>query len=144
MTKQQLLHELSHEMWIALKPSGIHGIGVFALCDIPKGCTTLFSKNTGGWLTISFEEATQLPAHSREFIETYYLYDDEKYFIPDHGTRVMDMASYLNHSSTPNIVSVNDGECFETLRVIREGEELFVNYGEIVEGAESYPPAPSN
>ncbi len=138
MTKAQLLHELTHEMQIALRPSGIHGIGVFAITDIPKGCKTLFSKNTGGWIPLSFTEAEQLPAHVKEFIETYYLYDEENYFIPDHGCKVMDMANYLNHSRTPNIVSVNEGEYFETLRDIKSGEELLVDYGEIVEGVEDY------
>ncbi len=138
MTHTQLLHELNQEMWIALQPSAVHGIGVFALCNIPKDCTTLFSKNNGGWLTLSFAEAAQLPVHSREFIETYYLYDEEKYFIPDHGCKVMDMASYLNHSATPNIASVNEGDYFITLREIKKGEELLVNYGALVEGVEGY------
>lgn len=138
MTKEELLQELKHETFVALQPSAIHGIGVFAIADIPKGCRTIFSKNTGGWITLSFEEAEQLPAHSREFIETYYLYDEENYFIPDHGCKVMDMASYLNHSSSPNIQSVNHGEYFEALRDIKAGEELLVDYGEIVEGVEEY------
>lgn len=138
MTKEELLQELTHETFVALQPSAIHGIGVFAIADIPKGCRSLFSRNTGGWITLSFEEAEQLPAHSREFIETYYLYDEEKYFIPDHGCKVMDMASYLNHSASPNIQSVNHGEYFEALRDIKTGEELLVDYGEIVEGGEQY------
>ena len=138
MTKHELLQELQHETFIALEPSGIHGIGVFAICDIPKGFKQLFSKNNGSWIELDFEEATQLPAHVREFIETYYLYDEEKYFIPDHGCKVMDMANYLNHSNTPNIISVNEGEYFETLREIKKGEELFVDYGEIVDGVEDY------
>ena len=50
----------------------------------------------------------------------------------------MDMANYLNHSNTPNIISVNEGEYFETLREIKKGEELFVDYGEIVDGVEDY------
>jgi SET domain-containing protein len=79
-----------------------------------------------------------LPDHSRNFVETYYLYDQKKYFIPDHGCKVMDMANYLNHSHSPNIVSVNEGEYFETLRDILKGEELFINYGEIVNGLEGY------
>jgi SET domain-containing protein len=138
MTKQELLHELQHETFIALQASGIHGIGVFAICDIPKGCKTLFSKNTGGWIELSFAEVEHLPDHSRNFVETYYLYDQKKYFIPDHGCKVMDMANYLNHSHSPNIVSVNEGEYFETLRDILKGEELFINYGEIVNGLEGY------
>ena len=138
MTKEELLHELQHETWVALQPSPVHGIGVFAVCDIKKGCKTIFSKNTGGWLKLGFEEVEQLPAHSKNLVETYYLYDSEHYFIPDHGCKVMDMANYLNHSSTPNIISVADGDYFETLRDIAKGEELLVDYGTIVEGVDDY------
>ena len=138
MNKAELIHELQEEMMITLKPSGVHGIGVFAACDIPKGDKTLFSRNTGGWILLSFAEAEKLPPQAKEHIETYYLYDQENYFIPDHGCKIMDMANYLNHSNNPNIVSVNEGEYFETLRDIKQGEELFVDYGEIVEGVESY------
>lgn len=138
MTKEELIQELTHETHIALKPSGIHGIGVFAITDIPKDCKTLFSKNTGGWITLGFAETEALPAHVKDFIETYYLYDHENYFIPDHGCKVMDMANYLNHSNNPNIQSINDGRYFETLRDIKKGEELLVDYGEIVEGVDDY------
>lgn len=138
MTKHALLQELQNETWAQLQPSPIHGIGVFALRDIPKGCKTIFSKNTGGWISLNFAEVEQLPEHSRNFIETYYLYDDEKYFIPDHGCKVMDMASYLNHSSAPNLISVNEGEYFESIRDIQKGEELFIDYGSVVAGIEGY------
>ncbi len=138
MTKAELLQELQNETWALLAPSPVHGIGVFAIRDIPKGCKTIFSKNTGGWIELGFEEAAQLPEHSRNFIETYYLYDEQKYFIPDYGCKIMDMASYLNHSANPNLISVNEGEYFEALRDIRKGEELFIDYGSVVEGAEGY------
>lgn len=47
----------------------------------------------------------------------------------------MDLVFFLNHSDTPNIVSIDDGECFEALRDIDEGEELLVNYGALVDDA---------
>ena len=138
MTKEELLHELQQQTWIALKPSATHGIGVFAICDIPKGTRNIFSKDTGNYIPLSFTEVEQLPVHTKNFIETYYLYDDNHYFIPSHGCKIMDMANYLNHSSTPNIISIEEGLWFEAIRDIKEGEELFVDYGEIVEGAEGY------
>ena len=133
MTKQELLAELQNNMYVALKPSATHGIGVFAITDIPRGTMTLFSNDTGNWIKLSFAEVEQLPGHSREFIETYYLYDERHYFIPDHGTKIMDMANYLNHSNTPNIISMEEGKWFEAIRDIKSGEELFVDYGEIVD-----------
>ena len=69
MTKQELLHELQQETYVALQPSATHGIGVFAIRDIPKGCRNIFSKETGDYIQLSMAEVEQLPAHSKNFIE---------------------------------------------------------------------------
>jgi SET domain-containing protein len=42
----------------------------------------------------------------------------------------------LNHSDNPNLVSINEGEYFEATRDIKVDEELFLDYGTIVEGDE--------
>jgi SET domain-containing protein len=133
MTKEELLKELSQETYVALKPSAVHGIGVFAIKDIPKGCRNLFSKNMGDWIKLPISDVEKLPEHSRSLIETYCLYDEEHYFVPDYGFKVMDLVNYLNHSSAPNVISVNDGEYFEALVDIPAGTELMINYGDIVE-----------
>ena len=138
MMKEQLLRELQQDVYVMLKPSPIEGIGVFAIRDIPKGCRTIFSAGIGEWIKISFEEVEQLPPHSRNLVETYCLYDEENYFVPDYGFKLMDMVLYLNHSADCNVISVNDGEYFEALRDIKTGEELLVNYGSIADGLEAY------
>ena len=137
MTKDELLKELSQETYVALKPSAVHGIGVFAIADISKGCGTLFSKNVGNWIKLPITDVEKLPEHSRSLIETYCLYDEENYFVPDYGFKVMDLVNYLNHSSAPNIVSVNDGEYFEAIVDIPAGDELLINY-ELIAGVEGY------
>ncbi len=137
MTKEELLNELSAETYVAIKPSAVHGIGVFAIADIPKGCRDLFSKNVGNWIKLPIADVEKLPGHSRSLIETYCLYDEENYFVPDYGFKVMDLVNYLNHSSAPNIVSVNDGEYFEAIVDIPAGNELLINY-ELIAGVEGY------
>ena len=137
MTKEELLKELSAETYVAIKPSAVHGIGVFAIADIPKGCRDLFSKNVGNWIKLPIADVEKLPGHSRSLIETYCLYDEENYFVPDYGFKVMDLVNYLNHSSAPNIVSVNDGEYFEAIVDIPAGNELLINY-ELIAGVEGY------
>ena len=52
--------------------------------------------------------------------------------MPEYGFKMIDLVIYLNHSDDPNIISINEGENFETLRDIAAGEELFVDYGDIV------------
>jgi len=138
MIKEKLLRELQEDTYVMLKPSPIEGIGVFAIRDIPKGCRTIFSSGIGEWVKISFEEVEKLPAHARNLVETYCLYDDKNYFVPGYGFKMMDLVLYLNHSTQFNIASVNEGEQFEALRDIKSGEELLLNYGSIAEGLDAY------
>lgn len=136
MTKTELLKELSGSTWVMIKPSPIEGIGVFALQDIPKGCRNMFSKSTEEekWITVSKAEVTALPAHAKALIENYCLYDTDNYFVPDYGFKKMDLVNFLNHSDTPNIISINDGDFFEAIVDIKQGDELLIDYGQIVDG----------
>ncbi|MEI9956752.1 MAG: SET domain-containing protein-lysine N-methyltransferase [Ferruginibacter sp.] len=52
------------------------------------------------------------------------MYDDDNYFIPDEGFKKIDLALFINHSDTPNIISIDDGDYFEAIRDIKEGEEF--------------------
>jgi len=133
MTKEELLKELSQETYVSLKPSAVHGIGIFAIIDIPKGCRDLFSKNAVNWIKLAIPDVEKLPEHSRSLIETYCLYDDDHYYVPDYGFKVIDLVNYLNHSTSPNIISVNDGEYFEALVDIPAGTELLINYHDIAD-----------
>jgi SET domain-containing protein len=134
--KEQLLNELINNTFVALRPSPVAGIGVFALRDIEKGCRAMFSKpdKNDKWVTISRKEVDALPDHAKHLVENFCLYDEVNYFVPDHGFKKIDLSLFLNHSETPNLTSVEEGNYFEATRDIKSGEELFLDYGEIVEG----------
>ena len=136
MTKIELLAELSQKTYVMLRPSAVAGVGVFAVRHIAKGCRDMFSKpdKNDTWITLSKEEVESLPPHARLLIENYCLYDEENYFVPDYGFKKIDVSLFLNHSDTPNVISINEGEYFEALTDIKAGDELFVDYGEIVAG----------
>jgi len=134
MTKEALLNELANNTWVMIKPSGIHGIGVFAVRDIPNGCNKMFSKEMGEWTTVSKIEIDGLPQHAKDIVENYCLYDEANYFLPTQGFKAIDLSLFLNHADIPNIISVNDGAYFEAIRDIKKGEELLIDYGAIVEG----------
>ena len=86
------------------------------------------------WIKVSRADVDALPAHARFLVENYCLYDEQHYFVPEHGFTKMDLVCFLNHSDTPNVRSIDDGQYFEALREIVVGEELLVDYGEIVDG----------
>ena len=50
MNKEALLNELANTTYVMIKPSPLHGIGVFAIRDIPKGTSNIFSKGVGDWI----------------------------------------------------------------------------------------------
>jgi SET domain-containing protein len=135
MNKAALLAALHTETYVMLKPSPIEGIGVFAITPIPRGCRQMFSKPDAAdeWISLSVKEVDALPAAAAFLVHNYCLYDSENYFVPANGFKKMDLALFLNHSDTPNIVSINDGDYFEAIRDINEGEELLIDYGEIVD-----------
>ena len=133
MNKEALLKELANSTYVMIKPSPLHGIGVFAIRDIPKGTSNIFSKGVGDWIKVSKEEVEALPQHSKDLIENHCLFDEDFYFIPDYGFKLVDLVIYLNNSETPNVISLNDGEEFQAIRDIAIGEELLVDYGTIVE-----------
>ena len=136
MNKEALLKELRESTFVMIKPSPLHGIGVFAIRDIPKGTKNIFSQGVGEWIKVSKEEVDVLHQHSKDLIENHCLFDEDHYFIPDYGFKLVDLVIYLNHSESPNVISLNEGEQFEALRDIATGEELLVDYGTIVESEE--------
>jgi SET domain-containing protein len=136
MTKEALLKDLHQDTYVMIKPSPLHGIGVFAIRDIPKGTRDLFSQGVGEWIKLTIAEVEALPKHSRDLVENHCLFDEDHYYVPDYGFKLVDLVVYLNHSDTPNVISINEGEYFEATRDIAAGEELLVDYGTIVDCAE--------
>jgi SET domain-containing protein len=135
MDKNRLLAELRQSTYVMLRPSAVSGVGVFAVVDIPKGCREMFSKPDPEekWITLSMQEVESLPAHAQFLIGNYCLFDEElNYFVPEHGFKKMDLSLFINHGDEPNLKSINDGDYFEALRDIKAGEELLLDYGEIV------------
>ncbi len=136
MTKEALLKDLMHDTFVMIKPSPLHGIGVFAIRDIPKGTRNIFSQGVGEWIKLTIAEVEALPKHSKDLVENHCLFDEEVYYVPDYGFKLVDLVIYLNHADTPNVVSINDGEFFEAIIDIKAGEELLVDYGTIVDSEE--------
>ncbi len=133
--KKKLLHELTNHTYVMIKPSPIAGIGVFAIQNIPRGCREMFSKpdKQENWIKLAKAEVELLPPHAKLLVENYCLYDAENYFAPDHGFKKVDLSLFLNHSDNPNVISIQEGDYFEAIRDIASGEELFIDYGKIVD-----------
>ena len=97
MKKQALIKQLAESTYVMIQSSPIHGIGVFAIRDIPKGTQDIFSQGFGEWIEVSREEVELLPEHSRALVENHCLFDEKSYFIPEYGFKMVDLVIYLNH-----------------------------------------------
>jgi SET domain-containing protein len=114
--------------------SGIHGRGVFALVDIPKGTRLieyLGERMSHAEADRRYGDLHEGSAHTMLFAATDEVVID--------ATQWGSTARWINHSCAPNCEAIEDeGRVFiETRRAIREGEELAYDYELIVEGRQT-------
>lgn len=124
--RKKLLDNLSNT-YCRLKPSG-HGIGVFAIRNIPKNTNPYLNCRKVRWFKFNKKEIAKLPQEISQMIEEDYGHDGEYNYIPYHGLNGNDISFYHNHSLRPNIITIDRGQTFITIQKIKKGEELLANY----------------
>ena len=110
--------------------SGVHGKGVFALQDLAEG--EMLIEYAGE--VISWPEALRRHPHDPSNPNhTFYFHIDEKHVID--GKHGGNSSRWINHSCEPNCEAEDDeGRIFiKALRNIHAGEELFFDYGLIID-----------
>lgn len=138
--KKQLLSNLRHNTFCRLRRSSIHGVGLFAIREIPKGVNPFkrVSPIDNIIVDVSEEEVESLPLEIKDYIKNFFAKDDRNnYPVLGNGLNALDITFFLNHSDTPNVTSDEeyvplDTYCpYKTLRKIEKGEELTQNYNEM-------------
>lgn len=104
-----------------VKPSKIHGYGVFAKNDIPKG-TIVWETKTGFDRMFSKEHYRTLNEVQKEFVKRTFS------TCKDYFHSYCDYAILTNHSNNPNIVLLSDSNAIAA-KNIKAGEELTQDYG---------------
>jgi SET domain-containing protein len=118
---------LPHDgVYTRLQPSSIHGVGVFAICGIPKG-TYIFEPDDDDTVFVPAREVRSLPPEVRRLYEDFCVLEDEVYECPSSLNKLTP-SWYLNHSKSPN-VSADSSLKFFAIRDIEAGEELTADYG---------------
>jgi SET domain-containing protein len=128
--REQRLKQVLRDCYCRLQPSKLHGIGVFAVRDIPKGKNpfrTLPKYDSVGYVRITEDELDALPPKLSQLIRALFVPTDGKMYVPNHGMNVIRLNCYLNHSTKPNMRTRN-GYDFITLMKVMVGEELTVDY----------------
>ena len=125
--KKRILKHLTQEVFCRLGISKTHGVGVFALRAIPKGINPLVSWLDSQEIAFTQKELETIPKEVKKQIALFCYYDTKKTLVPKIGLNAMTMGIYLNHSKKPNIELKKAGQ-FKTLRAIKRGEELLLDY----------------
>ena len=122
--KEQLLAHLQNEVFCRLGVSTVHGIGVFAVREIPEGENPLASRLNYKEVKFSHAELKKLPRGVRKEIDIFCYYDKDAVFVPEIGMNSMNMAIYLNHSKEPNVRYRKNGQlkALKDIRLTSQGE----------------------
>jgi SET domain-containing protein len=114
----------------AVRQSGIHGRGVFAARDIPRGTRILEYRG----LRISYDRAAELYSDDADEPAHTFLFEIDDDTVIDAGQRG-NAARWINHSCAPNCEAVDEGGriYIEAIRKIRAGEELGYDYNIMLE-----------
>lgn len=120
-TPQRMRAALPHTgVYTRLRPSKIHGLGVFAIRPIKAGTPLFVGDEEIVW--VDEGEVARLPKALKRLYEDFAIIKDGKYGCPPSFNNLT-MAWYMNDSDDPN-VNVDDDYNMWANRDIEEGEEL--------------------
>jgi len=125
---KRTLDRLPHiGVYTRLRPSKIHGVGVFAIRKIRKG-TNIFSGDDAEMVWIEKSSLRGLPREIRRLYEDFAVIRNHatEYGCP-RNFNVLTVGWYLNESDDPNVACDKDFDFF-ALRDIAVDEELTVDY----------------
>lgn len=119
-----------------VRRSKIHGKGIFALQDIPKG--TRLMEYLGERITHREADRRYAAEHENSPHTMLFAVDDK---VVIDATRKGNSARFINHSCAPNCEAIEeDGRIFiETIRKVPAGGELTYDYNLVLE--ERHTPA---
>ena len=124
------IEELNNSTWVKVAPSEIHGVGIFAIREIPEGTKltdhNLHQKAYDRIMVVKEYEFFEILPEIRELILSYTVFEPGVLlpFVPPNC--VIFLRSLMNHSDNANsheMVATKD---------IKKGEEVTQNYNLMV------------
>jgi hypothetical protein len=113
-------------VYTRLQRSEIHGVGVFAIRDIPKE-TNIFSNDKNEMVWVDKADIDNIDSELKKLYDDFCVDKNGKYGCPKNFN-MLTVGWYLNKSKeNPNVRCTNDYD-FIALRDIKKGEELTVDY----------------
>ena len=128
VSKNGVLKNLKENVYCRLRPSKIHGVGVFAIKTIPKYANPFIGCHPSQWIGFYPEELSSLEPAVKQMINDFFAVQGKKVWVPACGFNGMDISFFMNSSRNPNIESTEGGARFYALKKIKKGEELTIDY----------------
>ena len=128
MDRDGILENLRYGTYARIQRSQIHGIGVIAIRDMPKGVDPFPGSKASQFIELDERALTGIDMEVVCYFKDFLVLRNGKWLVPDFGLNGMDISWYMNHSENPNVVMFGDMLEFVTLREIKKGEELTINY----------------
>ncbi len=114
---------LNDEVWATIRPSKVHGVGVIAIRNVPKG-QKMYLQELQKQL-IKLDSLDELEPEIRTLIQQRWPKAPQQPFA--HPNEEVWFMSFMNHAEKANYDPQTD--C--ALRNIKKGEEVFETYGEL-------------
>ena len=114
------------KVYVRLGISKVHGIGVFAIRDIPRG-VKIFAGENEETVWVSRKQVEKLAPELRRLYEDFCILDGDEYGAPKTFNN-LSVGWYLNHKAQGANVRCNRNYDFVSKRLIRKGEELTTDY----------------
>ena len=129
----RVIHNIKENTWARIKPSRIHGVGVFSIRNIKAG-TSIFPETNTHFEFITWNQLGHVTPAVRRMIHDFFVDNEFGFWCPNHSLNQLNISFYLNHSLDPNCYHNESGEIF-AIKDIRIGMELTLNYADFEETA---------
>lgn len=129
--KKRLLEKIANT-YCRIRHSDISGVGVFAIRGIPKNTNIFFGVKNECWMNFKLADFKGMHKEVIKMIDDFFVTSEKGIIeVPSCGLNGINISFFLNHSLKPNVKTIDCGENFITIRKIKKGEELTVDYDTI-------------
>ena len=117
-------------IYVRLQPSTVHGVGVFAIKDIPQNFIIFPSNCT--WKKVKKSSLLHLSEPEQKYYDDFFVSEKDYFYMPSLHPQYIDISFYINHDNfDPNVRYDCDSGDFVTIKQIKIGEELFYDYNSV-------------
>ena len=136
MTKEELIIDLRDNVYCRIAASSLHGVGVFAIRDLPKGTNPFQGSGDPEIVAVPAAlvfENSEITDEVKALVKDFYAVEKGVIYFSDHGFNRLDISYYMNRSDNPNVEFIAANYTVRTTRDIKKGEELTVDYSRFSE-----------